>query len=119
MSDLLKILQAEEELSEEQLIRYLSGEATDEERFIIENIMAESSFVNDAIEGLQNFADPSQLAKYTAELNRQLKKQTDKRVKKKLKRKITNPSWITIAILSIIILCVIGYLLIHFLNSPK
>ena len=119
MNDLFKILDQEDEITEDQLIRYLSGESTVEERFMIENKMADSPFVNDAIEGLKDFKDPIQLANYTDELNKQLKKQTNKRIQKKLKRKINNPSWITIAILGILFLCIIGYLLIHFLKLSK
>jgi hypothetical protein len=119
MNDLLKILDQEEEITEDQLIRYLSGEASVEERFKIENKMADSPFVNDAIEGLKDFNDPVQLTKFTEELNRQLKKQTDKRVQKKLRRKIIDQYWITIAILGILFLCIIGYLLIHFLKITK
>ena len=55
MNDLFKILDQEDEITEDQLIRYLSGESTVEERFMIENKMADSPFVNDAIEGLKDF----------------------------------------------------------------
>ena len=116
MSDLSKILFSEElsELEQDQLMRYLSGKVSEEERFIIENKMADSPFLNDAIEGLQDFSDPEKIAKITKELNRQIKKQTNKKILRKTKRKLKDQNWLIIAILCVIFLCIIGYLLIHF-----
>src|SRR5476651_1485316 len=100
MKDLEHILQPGDELEHEELIRYLEGTASEEERFAIEKQMADSSFVNDGVEGLQGFADPAKLSKYTKELNRQLQKQTGKRLKRKNKRKLKEQNWLLIAILA-------------------
>ncbi len=117
MSDLEHILKHDDDPDHEELIRYLEGTASDEERFAIEKQMADSSFVNDAVEGLQGFADPAVLARYTEELNRQLQKQTGKRLKRKNKRKLKGgDNWLLIAVLGILTLCVVGYLLIHFIT---
>jgi hypothetical protein len=117
MNELEHILEHDDELDHEELIRYLEGTASEEERFAIEKLMADSSFVNDAVEGLQNFADPATLAKYTAELNKQLQKQTGKRLLRKSKRKLKDQNWLIIAILGILLLCVVGFLLIHFYTN--
>ena len=114
MNELENILRPDDELDHEELIRYLEGTASEEERFAIEKLMADSSFVNDAVEGLQHFSDPGKLAQYTDELNKQLKKQTGKRLLRKNKRKLKDQNWLIIAILSILLLCVTGFLLIHF-----
>lgn len=116
MTDLKNILDHEDELSSEELMRYLQGEASEEERFAIEKQMADSPFVNEAVEGLQGFSDPALAKDYVEQLNRQLQKQTAKKVFRKNKRKIKDQNWLIIAILSILLLCVAGYLLIHFLG---
>ncbi len=114
MTDLKDILNHEDELSSEELMRYLQGNATEEERFAIEKQMADSSFVDEAIEGLQNFKDPAQVKEYVDQLNKQLQKHTVKKIFRKNKRKLKDQNWLVIAILAILLLCVTGFLLIHF-----
>ena len=114
MTDLKDILNQEDELSSDELMRYLSGNATEEERYAIEKQMAGSSFIDEAVEGLQNFKDPAQVKEYVEQLNKQLQKQTAKKVSRKNKRKLKDQNWLIIAILAILLLCVTGFLLIHF-----
>lgn len=116
MSNLTNILKHDEELNSEELLRYLHGQSTEEERFAIEKQMADSDFVNEAIEGLQHFKDPEQVKLYMEQLNRQLQKQTDKKLLRRNKRKLKDQNWLTVAILVVLLLCVAGYLLIHFLR---
>jgi ABC-type Na+ efflux pump permease subunit len=114
MTDLKDILNHEDELSSEEMIRYLQGEASEEERFAIEKQMADSSFVNEAMEGLQDFKDPAQVKEYVDQLNRQLQKHTARKVARKKKRRLKDENWLVMAILAILLLCVFGYLVIHF-----
>ena len=76
--------------------------------------MAGDFFVNDAVEGLQHFKDPVQVHEYVEQLNRQLQKHTTQKLIRKKKRKLKEQNWLVIAILAILLLCVAGYLLIHF-----
>ena len=114
MADLKDILNHDDELSNEELMKYLQGNASEEERFAVEKQMAGDAFVNDAIEGLQNFKDPVQVHEYVEQLNRQLHKHTTKKLIRKKKRKLKEQNWLVMAILAILFLCVAGYLLIHF-----
>ena len=114
MADLKDILNQEDELNNEELMKYLLGKTSEEERFAIEKQMADDSFVNDAVEGLQNFKDPVQVHEYVEQLNRQLQKHTTQKLIRKKKRKLKEQNWLVIAILAILLLCVAGYLLIHF-----
>ncbi len=114
MTNLNDILQHNEELNEEELLRYLQGNASEEERFSIENQMADSGFIAEAVEGLQAFRNPEQVKKQVAQLNRQLQKQTSKRRLRKYQRRLKDQNWLIIAILTILLLCVTGFLLIHF-----
>jgi ribosomal protein S18 len=116
MSNLNNIWNEPGELHAEELIRYLQGKATDEERFEIENLMADSEFISDAVEGLQNFKDPKQVREYVAELNKMLKNQTAKKTARKQKRKLGDQNWLVIAILAILFISIAGYLLIHFFS---
>lgn len=117
MTDLKDILNHDDELelSSEEMIRYLQGEASEEERFAVEKQMADSSFVNEAMEGLQDFKDPAQVQEYVAQINRQLQKHTARKLARKKKRRLgKNDTWLIMAILGILLLCVFGYLVIHF-----
>ena len=114
MTDLKDILNHDDELGTEELMRYLQGNASEEERFAIEKQMADSAFVDEAIEGLKDFKDPAQVKEYVDQLNKQLQKHTTKKIIRKNKRKLKENNWLIIAILAILFLCVTGYLLIHF-----
>ena len=114
MTDLKDILNHDDELSSEEMIRYLRGEASEEERFAVEKQMADSSFVDEAMEGLQDFKDPAQVKEYVDQLNRQLQKHTNRKVSRKKKRRLKDENWLVMAILAILLLCVFGYLVIHF-----
>ena len=114
MTDLNEILNENEEFNQEDLIKYLQGNSSEEERFVIEKQMADDAFINDAVEGLQNFKDPVQVNKYVEQLNQQLYKYSSQKLARKKKRKIKEQNWLIIAILGILLLCVGGYLLIHF-----
>jgi hypothetical protein len=114
MADLNDILQTGDELDREDLLKYLQGNASDEERFAVERQMAESDFVGDAVEGLQQFGNQQEMRKYVDDLNRQLQKYTSARSARKNKRRLKDNNWLIIAILGILLICVAGYLLIHF-----
>ena len=114
MTDLKDILHHEDEPSTEELLRYLQGNATEEERFAIEKQMADSYFIDEAVEGLQHFKDPALVKEYVEQLNKQLQKQTAKKILRKAKRKLKDQNWLVIAILAILLLSVTGFLLIHF-----
>jgi len=114
MADLTDILNPEDEPNNEELIKYLQGNASEEERLAIEKQMAGDPFVNDAVEGLQNFKDPVQVKEYADQVNRQLQKYITLKQARKKKRKLKEQNWLIITILAILLLCVAGYLLIHF-----
>ena len=119
MADLKDILNQEDEPNNEELMKYLQGNASDQERFAIEKQMADDFFVNDAVEGLQHFKDPVQVHDYVQHLNRQLHKHTSQQRVRKKKRKLKEQNWLVLAILAILLLCVTGYLLIHFYSQKQ
>lgn len=112
MADLTNILQSDDELNEEQLKKYLSGQANAEELHTVEKSMADNEFVNDAVEGLQDFSSQSKLNDYVEQLNKKLHQHLEQPKERKRKREIRNLSLIIIAVIIILIVCVIGYWII-------
>lgn len=113
MTDLKDILHEDDGVKNDDLLRYLEGNASDEERFAIENQMADADFINDAVEGLQGFQDRQKLHQYAAQLNLQLRKQTSKDRKRRLRRKLNSQQWTIITLVTIILLCVLAYWIIR------
>lgn len=113
MADLTNILKGDDELNEEQLKKYLSGEASAEEIHAVEKSMADDAFVNDAVEGLQDFSSQVKLNDYVTQLNKKLHQHLEQPKERKKKREIKNLSLIIIAAIIILIICVIGYWIIR------
>ena len=112
MEDLGNILLNDDELNEEQLKQYLSGNISVDALHNIEKQMADSEFVNDAVEGLQAFSSSKNLDEYVTQLNKNLHQQLESKKQRKEKRKIRNESWIIIAVITILLLCVVAFIVI-------
>ncbi|MFW2475929.1 MAG: hypothetical protein ACN4EP_03390 [Sediminibacterium sp.] len=113
MSDLKDILQDDDGLKQEDLLRYLEGKTSAEERYAIEKRMADSEFINDAVEGLQDFQDKRKLDQYARQLNLQLQKQTSKGRRNKRRRQLNSQQWTLITIVTILLLCILAYWVIR------
>ena len=116
MEDITNILDDDDELNVEQLLQYVQGRASAGDALAVERQMAESEFVNDAVEGLQNFASPTKLDAYVGQLNKKLKKQLGVKKQQKEKRTIKHLGWIILSVVLILVLCVLAYMVIHALN---
>ena len=115
MEDLNNIWNAEDELNEDQLLEYVNKKATDEAAYNLERKMADSAFVEDGVEGLQQFSSAEKINAYVQQINQDLHhKLTDKKAKKK--RGIQSLSWEIIAVLVVIILCLLGYAIITMMH---
>ncbi|HVZ26347.1 MAG TPA: hypothetical protein VG842_09845 [Sediminibacterium sp.] len=114
MDPIREIWKEAEMPDEASLMRYLQGTASAAERQAIEHSMLDSSFLNEAIEGLQHLDDTAKMKGLTEQLNQQLHKLTTKRGKRKIRRRLQDQSMLIIAILGILFLAVCGFLLIHF-----
>lgn len=117
MTDLRDILKEDEHLPNEQLLRYLNGELSEEDRLALEALMADDTFMNEALEGLQKFKNPQLTGDYAEQLNQQLRKLIHKKERRKLKRRLKEQHWLIIAVLAILLFCVTGYLLLHFYRA--
>ncbi|MCU0323107.1 MAG: hypothetical protein MUE72_11865 [Chitinophagaceae bacterium] len=113
MSNTNNILPNEQlELSEEQLLNYIANNVTNEQRNAIEQEMQNNPFMQDAVEGLQEFKNQQHIQDYVTELNRQLIKQTTKKKIRKSKRKLKEQDWIIISVIIVIMLCILGYVVV-------
>jgi hypothetical protein len=112
MEDLTNILRPDDQLNEEQLKKYVSGETSPEETHIVEKQMAGSDFVNDAIEGLQAISSKQKLDDYVNQLNKNLHQHLISKKERKNKRKIKELSSIILTIIIILLLCILAYIVI-------
>lgn len=112
MEDLTNILRPDDQLNEEQLKKYVSGETSPEEAHVVEKQMAGSDFVNDAIEGLQAISSKQKLDDYVNQLNKNLHQHLISKKERKNKRKIKELSSIILTIVVILLLCILAYIVI-------
>ncbi len=113
MEDFTNILQRDDDINEEELKKYLSGNISDEERHAIEKKMADSPFVNDAVEGLQQFSSHQKLDEYVNHLNKDLHQYIAAKKEIKEKRRIKDLSWIIVAVIIVLLLCILAYIVIR------
>jgi hypothetical protein len=112
MDDLTNILQ-DDELNEDQLKKYLSGNISEEERRELEDQIKDSDFTNDAVEGLRSFSSTTRLDEYVEHLNKDLHQYLASKKEIKEKRKIKDLSWIIFAVVIILLLCILAYVVIR------
>jgi len=110
------ILNGEEELSDEQLLNYLKGVLSAEDAHDVEEKMIEDSFINDAVEGLQQFSSNKKLDDYVRQLNHHLHQQIAEQKKRGYKRRLKDMPWIVQALVIILLLCVLAYVVIMFVR---
>jgi len=103
----------EEKLSDEELLKYLDGKATHEEMHAVEKHASTSPFDSEALEGLEAFNN-EKLNDYVHQLNKNLQQQLGKKKQRKEKRKIKDIPLSVITVIIILILCVLGFIAIHF-----
>ena len=118
-NDLKNILSnSNNDIDNQQLMDYLSNQLSQDESHELEKKMADDSFMNDAIEGLQQLQNKKDLTVYTEQLNNELQRQIDKNKLRKEKRRWKDQPYNYIAILTILLLIIIGYLVVrHYLPN--
>lgn len=114
MSDDLKdiLSNLNKDVEQEKLLDYLNKKLSASEAHEVEKQMADDEFMNDAVEGLEDFKNKKDLSLYVQQLNAGLKKQLDKKKQKKEKRKLKEQPWLYFAIALLLILAVIGFVLV-------
>lgn len=114
MSDDLKdiLSNLNKDIEQDKLLDYLNKKLPAAEAHEVEKQMADDEFMNDAVEGLENFKDKKDMLLLVQQLNEDLKKQTQKKKQKKEKRKLKEQPWLYFTIILILLLAIIGYVII-------
>jgi len=112
--DLLKILaDSNKDIDNQQLMDYLSGKLSAEELHEVERSMADSEFLNDAVEGLQQISNKKNMQAYVDELNASMQKSLEKKKQRRLKRRLKEDPWGLLAVILIVALCILGYIVVR------
>ena len=102
----------EQNIDEEKLMDYVNGKLSKEELHEIEMQMADSDFMNDAVEGLKEFSSKKDISLYAEQLNKDLHKNIQKKKSRKQKRKLKDQPWIMFTIILLLLLMIVSYLVI-------
>jgi len=114
MSDGLKdiLSNLSKDIEQDKLLDYLNKKLSATEAHEVEKQMADDDFMNDAVEGLENFKNKKDLSLLVNQLNKDLKKQTANKKLKKDKRKLQDQPWLYFTIVLLLILVIISYVLV-------
>lgn len=112
MSDnLLDILQQRDDLTEQELLKYLQGNLTPEERRVVEEKLADSEMMSDAEEGLR-MVDAEKTNYAVNDINRKLALQLQQQRRKRKQKPMPNQTLVIVATFLILVLIVLAYLVI-------
>lgn len=112
--DLLNILSnSNKDIDNQKLMDYLSGKLSEKEKHEVEQLVSDSNFIHDAMEGLEKISGKKDLKSYVDQLNKELHEQLQKKSRRPERRKLVEYPWIWLALILILIFCVAGYLIIR------
>jgi len=114
MSDDIKNIlnNSNKDIDNQKLMDYLSKQLSKQEEHDLEKMMADDEFINDAVEGLEQFNNVSKLPVSVEQLNRELQKQIAKKKQRKEKRRIKDQPWVYFTIILLLILTIVCYVII-------
>ena len=112
--NLLNILNhSNKDIDNQQLMDYLAGKLSAEEKHAVEQMMAENEFMNDAVEGLETIHDKQGIQLFVDQMNRDLHKKLQQKKARKLKRKTIQLRWIIAAVVLILAIVIATWLMIE------
>lgn len=111
--DLKNILNnSNKDIDNQKLMDYLSRQLSKQDSHELEKMMADDEFINDAVEGLEQFNNVKKLPLSVEQLNRELQKQIAEKKGRKEKRRIKDQPWVYFAIILLLLLTIICYVII-------
>jgi len=115
MSDNLKDILSNnnKDIDNQKLMDYLHQQLSKTDSHEIEKRMSDDAFVNDAVEGLQNFDRKKDMQAYVTDLHNDLQKQLSKKKKRKDKRKLKEQPWVYLAIIIILLLLILCFVVMR------
>jgi len=105
------ILTQKSALDPQKLMDYLEGKLSDKEKHEVESVLADSAFMDDAAEGLNEMKDKQKIASILFELNSQLHKKTQQRRKLQFSNRLPFPGWLIFTTVTVILLSVLAYII--------
>lgn len=116
--DLLKILSnSNKDIDNQKIMDYIAGKLSAEEKHEVEKWMAESHFMNDAMEGLEAVKNKARIADMVEQLNADLQKKLEKKRIKKKKRQLKDHPWIYYALLLVLFVILITWYVLEKLKG--
>jgi anti-sigma factor RsiW len=112
------ILRTHTSMDPQKLLDYLEGRLDDKEKHAVEAMLADSPFMDDALEGLANVKDKQKIAAILHELNHHLKDSAQARNKRRAGKQLSFPGWLLFATVTIILLVVLGFIIYKMLMTP-
>lgn len=98
---------------QEKLLEYLNRQLDENASHEFEEQMIDDPFMDDAVEGLSEMKNKTDLTNLAAELNIKLKKQIELKKQKKAKRNFTMQPATYVAIFTLLLLAVIAFIVIR------
>ena len=115
LKDILSNLSTD--IDQETLLLYLQDKLPEDKKHELEKRLMENEFAGDALEGLREIKDKQQISFMVEMLNRDLKKKTEKKRRRREKMQIKDQSWLYISAIIIILLILISYLVLVYLDK--
>jgi chromatin segregation and condensation protein Rec8/ScpA/Scc1 (kleisin family) len=114
MSDDLKNIlnNSNKDIDNQKLMDYLSRQLSKQESHDLEKMMADDEFMNDAVEGLEQFSNIKKLPLSVEQLNRDLQKKLTKKKSRKEKRTIKDQPWVYYTIILLLLVTIICFVIV-------
>ncbi|MBY0479028.1 MAG: hypothetical protein K2Q24_15375 [Chitinophagaceae bacterium] len=114
MSDkLLDILKDHPDISEQEMLDYLNGNLTPDQRYEMEKRLASSDMMSDAEEGLSQVKNNEQVKKAVADLNKQLHLQLQQQRRKRKLLKMPNQTLLIVTTFLLLLLITLAFVIIY------
>lgn len=108
----------ENKLEEKDIIAYLENQLPEEKAYLLENEINDSAFFDEAMEGLQQIKNKTEIPSLVQDINFRLKKSIKKKVSIKLPQIFVNNQLLTIVTtIAILLLVSMGFLLYKMYTS--
>lgn len=104
-------------VTEQQLMDYLEGKLPPEQAHEVEKMMADSGFLDDAVEGLSHMKDKQRIATILHELNSKLHAKTRKQKSKHAHLLPDQQTLSIVALLTVLLLAVLAYVIFRMYQS--
>ena len=97
-------------INEDSVLAYVEGKLSLEQQHVLETLLEEDLFLNDAVEGLFEVKDKEHLKQITAQINLQLKRQIKNRKQQRSKPRIKiTEHWGWLYVLVVLILVLLSW----------